>query len=178
VPVPVKFHSFTAGAEAGKINLQWSTSYEYNSHYFVAEKLAESGDQWISVDTVGSHQNSVALNTYKAVDHFPKAENLYRIKEVGEAGATQYSESVAVFYKAPLHAAVLTYPNPVINKLFVETKSIIEQITLTDNCGKTLFRQKPISSQLQISTGDLKPGIYFLRVQTKEGTTVEKIIKQ
>jgi hypothetical protein len=51
------------------------------------------------------------------------------------------------------------------------------QVRLADNSGKLLLKQTPMSSRLRISMTDLKPGIYFILVQTDEGSFVEKIVK-
>lgn len=176
-PVPVTFLSFTANAAEAGVQLNWSTSYEFNSYLFVVEKLAENGKDWYSIDTIQAGGNSTAISIYEAVDHLPAAENVYRIKEIDQDNTIRYSGMVNLSYNKSLHAKLLLYPNPVQNGLFVETKTAMLEVRLADNSGKLLLKQTPMSNRLRINMTDLKPGIYFIRVQTAEGSFVEKIVK-
>lgn len=178
VPVPVRFQSFTAVAESSKINLQWSTSYELNNHYFVAEKQIDNSGGWRSVDTIMAKDTGLALNSYRAVDHFPSLKNIYRIKQVDQDNSSRYSETVMVTLTDPQPAPALVYPNPVSGTLYAETKTAMTGVSMTDNFGKELFYLPATGNQYHIDVSGFKAGIYFLRIHSKEGTVVERVVKR
>ncbi|MBL0341169.1 MAG: T9SS type A sorting domain-containing protein [Bacteroidetes bacterium] len=77
---------------------------------------------------------------------------------------------------------VTTYPNPVNNELNIEFGSetaTTNQIRVYDVTGKTLAEQKGISvpgiNKIQMSTKELKSGIYFVEVLNGDEKTTSKI---
>ena len=76
-----------------------------------------------------------------------------------------------------LTSSLLLYPNPVNDKLYIETEVEVEEVVVYDIYGR---RQEPsaISCQLSaIDVTDLKKGVYFVKVVTSEGDIVKRIIK-
>ncbi|MEM7187962.1 MAG: T9SS type A sorting domain-containing protein, partial [Bacteroidota bacterium] len=68
-------------------------------------------------------------------------------------------------------------PNPVTELLSVSVaSSIIESMVVYSASGQTVLRQKDTSTQLDVS--DLTSGIYFVQINTEEGTTIKKFIKK
>lgn len=75
-----------------------------------------------------------------------------------------------------LENALLVYPNPVDNELFIETKGNIEEIRIFNALGKLmLYDENPTQP---IDLGGLTKGVYFLSVKTSKSTEFSKIIKQ
>ncbi len=75
---------------------------------------------------------------------------------------------------------IRVFPNPVndILNIVIENEEI-EEITLFDTMGKTIRNwQTPNTSVYSISMKDINTGVYFLQIGTKNGTTVQKIIKK
>ena len=66
------------------------------------------------------------------------------------------------------------YPNPSSDFIHVETKEMISA-TLIDLNGKSLLTES--GSQLEINIQSLEPGMYILKVNSREGSTKHKIIK-
>jgi len=57
------------------------------------------------------------------------------------------------------------YPNPVSDYLFVESNNAIENITIIDMLGKTIFKDENINSKiLKIDISNFESGIYFIKV--------------
>jgi polyhydroxybutyrate depolymerase len=74
---------------------------------------------------------------------------------------------------------VKVFPNPVndILNIAIENEDI-EQITLFDTMGKTIQNwQTPNTSVFSLSMKHLNTGVYFLQVETNNGVTVQKVIK-
>ena len=68
---------------------------------------------------------------------------------------------------------VQVYPNPVNDILNIETVNLIEKIEILDLSGKL------ISTEFyhQINVAQLTSGIYFIKVVTSEGNSLQKFAK-
>jgi hypothetical protein len=71
------------------------------------------------------------------------------------------------------------YPNPVADQLNFSNAALISNIDIVDITGKILISaQNDNHSLLQINTGTLVKGMYFVRVNTLEGKTyTDKLVK-
>jgi surface protein len=74
------------------------------------------------------------------------------------------------------------YPNPVQNQLFLTWSSymISDQLELGiyDISGKLVFNETYVQNPSQIDVSQLANGIYFLKVSSRNQTTVKRIIKK
>jgi hypothetical protein len=68
------------------------------------------------------------------------------------------------------------YPNPANNNFTVEAKSL-ESVTVTDILGKELINCKANNEILTIDISNLKNSYYLVRVRTKQGEFVRKLMK-
>jgi hypothetical protein len=72
---------------------------------------------------------------------------------------------------------VKIYPNPVVNALYIKTKSVqLEQIIVYDVLGKSIINTKLNLDKIDVST--LTVGLYLLKIKTDQGTMVRRIIKK
>lgn len=74
---------------------------------------------------------------------------------------------------------VSIYPNPVSDNLFVSASQQIEQLVVSDLSGKKLIVLNGVSQQngkVVISLSEIKKGIYFVTVNTKNNTVHKKIL--
>ena len=99
---------------------------------------------------------------------------------VFRATATDNLLSVDEISVIPNQALFSVYPNPSHDFITVSSavNSAISTLTITDINGRVVKQIAPenIANQ-QISTTDLINGVYFLTIQSSEGTFVEKLIK-
>ncbi len=70
------------------------------------------------------------------------------------------------------------FPNPNSGKLTVQSESIIYQIEVIDQLGKTLQSVKSNALSIQIDLNEFQNGIYYLKVKTEEGIQFKIIYKQ
>ena len=73
------------------------------------------------------------------------------------------------------------YPNPVDDKLYIETQTLTQTLTIEiyDIYGRRQQLSAVNSQQtLTIDLSDLKSGIYFVKINTEKGNIVKRIIKQ
>jgi hypothetical protein len=74
--------------------------------------------------------------------------------------------------------SILVYPNPVDDELQIVSKDKIHSITISGisgNCVKQLFNISEYN--MTVSTGNLVPGMYMLKVETSNGIVIRKLIK-
>ena len=70
--------------------------------------------------------------------------------------------------------AVMIYPNPVTDKLNIQTNGTILNITVSDFSGKTIY--KGVSQSIDFS--NLSKGVYTVKVETAQGISTSKFIKK
>lgn len=75
---------------------------------------------------------------------------------------------------------IKVYPNPVFNHLTLELPVVTHQanVAIRDIAGRTLKQHTFSGSKITLTTTDLKPGIYFIKVKMQTGTYTQKIIKE
>jgi hypothetical protein len=83
------------------------------------------------------------------------------------------SAGLAAANKSTLKVA----PNPFEQQFTVTSAELIEAITLRDAQGKVVLQHAAKSNTLEVETGSLQSGVYFLEVQTVRGLQVSKLLK-
>lgn len=70
---------------------------------------------------------------------------------------------------------LIVYPNPAIDKLILDTKLEIREISIIDFTGRII---QPILPSLKIiNISELSKGIYYIRLTTNEGVFTKKFVK-
>lgn len=79
-----------------------------------------------------------------------------------------------------LEQLINTYPNPVndIVNIKMEGNALLESVKIMDMSGAELIFVKTNSNNYTLNTSVLSPGVYLLQIQTNEGTTTRKIVKE
>ena len=75
---------------------------------------------------------------------------------------------------------VNVYPNPVNDRLYIETQTLTQTMTVEiyDVYGRHQVTETPShQGNLTIDLSNLKSGIYFVKIKTEEGNIVKRIIK-
>jgi len=66
------------------------------------------------------------------------------------------------------------FPNPVQNKLYLDSKQPIKQVDIIDVTGKQILHLEKEKNIVNIDVSKLKPGMYFVKVYTKNGQSFQK----
>ena len=76
-----------------------------------------------------------------------------------------------------LNDAIKVYPNPVNSVLSIDTNNSfdIEKISVSDVNGRVVKSQ--MGGSLEVNLSDLNTGIYFVNIQTNQGSVIKKITK-
>lgn len=75
-------------------------------------------------------------------------------------------------YKDLTSASFQVYPNPVLDKLNINSAGMINSVNLIDITGKTIMKLQDVNEQtLQIDMSNLSKGLYVIHMTTVEGET-------
>lgn len=160
--------------------IKWATASETNTKYFEIEH-SSNGISYSKVGTVAAAGNSSLTERYEFLHTSPTlGKNYYRIKQIDLDGRFTYS-TIIVLQKSDLLTNTFIAPNPAHNEITVyfgedgsKTLQLINlngSVLYTENIGPSITRHT-------IKFDKLSPGLYLLRLQTTNGTTTHKIIKQ
>jgi hypothetical protein len=76
------------------------------------------------------------------------------------------------------NVTISMYPNPVSDILNIRSPEYIESVTITDITGKTVFSVNNLSQrEFRVDTSSLAFGTYQISIQTEQGLSVGRIIK-
>ncbi|NWF50925.1 MAG: T9SS type A sorting domain-containing protein [Ignavibacteriaceae bacterium] len=111
-PIPVELTSFTASANNGIVELNWSTATETNNKGFEIERSVNG--QFVNIGYVAGHGTVTEKQNYSFVDRNLSAGTYtYRLKQIDFNGEFEYSNEVEVEVSAPAEFSLgQNYPNP------------------------------------------------------------------
>jgi subtilisin family serine protease len=70
------------------------------------------------------------------------------------------------------------YPNPVDDRLYIETETEVENIVVYDVYGRLQdYKTTRLQGSVTVDLSRLNAGIYFVKINTGEGNLVSRIIK-
>jgi hypothetical protein len=73
---------------------------------------------------------------------------------------------------------ISVYPNPVSDNVMVTASSQMESVVITDQHGRVVMNVSCNSKSTVLETETLASGIYFMQIQTVDGISYEKLLKQ
>lgn len=75
------------------------------------------------------------------------------------------------------YSTLRIYPNPATDQIQIESKEMIRSVELFSIDGKNIKKTNTNTNNLNIRLDELRPGMYFLRVQTDNQLFTEKVVK-
>lgn len=191
-PLPVELLTFDAKVRDNKVvDLFWTTSSEINTRDFTVERSKDL-IQFEDVAEVKAYGNSNSEKNYAITDENPfSGISYYRLKTTDLDNTYSYSEiiSVNILQENKMESKINMiniFPNPatdLINIVYDYSESQHITLTIIDFQGKTVLAPvKHMSVKgnniLTIDVGDLKAGIYFVKIFNNKSFTVGKFVKQ
>jgi hypothetical protein len=164
--------------------ITWATASEEGNQYFDVQRSLD-GKTFESIGNVDSKGSLGGNYSYTDQNASILGSTLYyRIKQLDFNGASTYSVVVAVTFNKGGVVIGSVYPNPVqdvLNVTVSTSKSEIATVSILDVTGKLVQKETKSlgkgSSILQIPTGQLPQGIYFLNVISNGILTTKKFTK-
>ena len=191
-PLPIELVSFIASPQDERVLLEWETVSETNNEWFTIEK---SNDGWDfeEVITIPGAGTSNQLLSYEAIDENPyNGISYYRLKQTDFDGQYEYSKMVLVNFNKGMDMNIALYPNPANDYLMISMNNGIEKdmennfentettISIFNAQGGALKQGQAvnITENYRMDLSILEPGMYFLIINSKNGTNKKSFIKQ
>jgi hypothetical protein len=181
---PLTLLSFDGKRVPEAIQLNWSTTNEYNVSNFQVERSL-NGSDFTTLSTV-SAKNVQGINSYSYNDVDIRATSsatkvYYRLKMVDKDGRFTYSKVVEI--TTAKNNAAFIYPNPVngdnISIKLATTNWKQLSIVLTNVNGKackTWNLSSASTNEIKLNIGGISNGIYFLKLTGEKGVEVYPLI--
>lgn len=181
--LPVTITEFSATKQNTISKLSWTTQQETNSREFIIERSLDGGRNWVQLTSVAAAGSSSSSINYTAYDPAPfKGNNLYRLKIISIDDKFEYSAIRLVNFNSAYSFTL--YPNPATDRIQLNTdepSGIHATIHVLNTQGQAVLT-KTINTNLTraiIDVTALRPGIYFLRIDSRDGTSfLQKFTKQ
>lgn len=179
-PLPVTLLSFNTACERRVVNLHWITSAERNNDYFAIERSVD-GKNWKVIGTVNGVGNSNTIQEYSYTDYPYGILNAaqvyyYRLKQVDYDGEYELSDIVLTHCSSERFKSIQVIPNPGKGDFIIRGLRENCELIVLNNCGEIIFRQKMAYNYVKINIRDEPVGVYFLLVNSDQGTRTKKIL--
>jgi hypothetical protein len=165
--------------EQQSVKLNWTTSLELNTDYFVLEKSSDN-IHYTLLDSIPAVGGGRMMSQYQSVDNNPvKGVNYYRLKMVDVLGNSRYSQLVVI--RLSNNTAPLVYPNPAVNLVNIaQGTDIIKTVSLYDLLGRRLlsFSNTSNSPLLTIPMNNLPKATFILEIRTAGAIYKQKLLKR
>lgn len=182
--LPIKLLSFAANLLGKEVKVQWQTSSEINSAFFVVEKSTTGTGNWQAIGKVSAAGNSDRLLNYQFFDaNLTEGLNYYRLKPTDLDGKFTYSAIAVVDSHTAIAHQIIVYPNPVKYQFTLQInggQTVVKlNIRLVNSAGQTVLQKQNLSGNTQIvDVSMLAAGIYYLMVDNNGEASVVKVVKE
>ena len=171
--------SLKAKATQTQSLVTWQTATEQNNSHFNVER-SQDGIAFDKIGEVKGAGTSTKAKDYSFVDAAPvKGTNYYQLRQVDLDGKETVSKTVAVNFDGKVGKAKV-YPTLVKDVLTVElTSDAATQLSVRDVTGRLVLSKNTEGVALSIlDLGSLNTGVYFIIVQSNQGSETMKVFKQ
>lgn len=167
--LPIELIQFEIENLENKIAINWSTTSEKNTDYFLVER-SEDGMNWEKIAQEKGAENSSMMRYYEKSDNAPlSGVSYYRLKTVDKDSTFIYSEirSIERIKKEPY---LMLFPNPSKDIVNIEYDSYTVTYEIYDVNGK---KMKPhiiegLQNKISLDFSNLEKGMYFINIYTSE----------
>lgn len=178
--LPVEWLTFTGVQVPLGVELNWSTAMEENNSHFEVQRT-QNGEEWTTIGEVSGAGFTNEVSDYLFLDENPvPGVNYYRIKQIDYDGFYDFSRVVVVevHSNTPVFNVVLS-PNPASDKVTVTWNKTTANasVSILDMSGKLVYSADDVSGyKTQLDLTALNNGLYFIRVQSDESLTTERLL--
>jgi len=172
------YYSFLFGYHA---NGGGSVVFDDNNSTLIVSNFANHFGGYSSAEQFFSEEFIIGSNTYPNPQN-PFSYQFYTENNMIYLEITNAEGSIATFYDSQLSVDLFSklhikiYPNPASGYINIEAVDlIINQVQIYDINGKLVSEIKTDNSP-KIDVTNLSSGIYFLRIETDEGSFSKKVI--
>ena len=107
-------------------------------------------------------------------------EYCFVVKAANLAGESEKSNEECVTYESieEFISSFNVYPNPVNDRLYIETEVEVEEVVIYDVYGRQQELSAISGQQSVIDVANLNSGVYFVKVVTENGEVVKRFVKE
>jgi len=178
--LPVEMTHFRAQKEAETVVLYWQTASETHNDRFEVEH-STTGINFRQIGEIKGAHNSHTILNYEFNHQTPEnGVNYYRLRQVDEDGAFEYSNVISVLIGK--NETILVRPNIVENNMFIELDSpvdddiLLEVFDLQGRLVKSYTLQNG-NAQLELDLSSLNSGKYFIKAIDNGQLNVIRFVK-
>jgi hypothetical protein len=190
--------SFTPGCDEGPVNLDgdwfatgpgWqhlSNNPDLQYNWNIRANLTGSPiTKWLSTDiTEGTLAGSESTDITMTLDATDLDSDIYSGKLVvrsNDLANDMVSKTITMNVivgvdENGIEENVVVYPNPASDYLRIGTNGEISNIRIVNTIGQVVLDQNVGSSNYTLSTENMPKGVYFVNIETLNGTTTQKVI--
>ncbi len=173
-PLPVVLRDFNVTKEDRHVLLKWSTASETHTDRFEIERSAD-GKSWEIAGTVQARGEGLG-SQYSFTDANPlPGRSFYRLRMIDYDNTFSFSNIETAI--SDQHGYSI-YPNPASERFYipVQIRKDIRSVCITDILGNSVLETSDVS-EAGISVGQLRPGLYIVRVLKTDGSArTQKIV--
>ncbi len=160
VPTNLKVEATSATS----VKLSWDAAENAKRYYIYSADTLVAKTAYTEWNIVGLESNTEYCYTVTSVNGDVESEASEEAcgKTLGD-GVSEITTSLNV------------YPNPVNDKLYIETEAKIEEINIYTLTGIVVFSETNCDNAIEVS--NLSSGVYFVKVRTENGEVVKRIAK-
>ena len=153
--------------------------YTYNGGNLVVQTVKSYSEMVVGTVFISSIDTGASRSRISERDDMPF--DPMTLPEFGYA--SDYYPNISLFYSTGITSVepaqdlpvVLAYPNPVSNRLFVQSDERMTEVRITDLAGREILRENAVSQEHTLNVENLTPGLYLLQVKTAAGNATRKV---
>ncbi|AII53314.1 T9SS type A sorting domain-containing protein [Hymenobacter sp. APR13] len=173
-PLPVELKSFTAEPTAKGTQLKWATASEKNNVGFDVQRGTDT-NEFTTIARVAGQGTTARSHSYEWLDTRPLAGlSYYRLRQLDTDGTEAFSPVVAVKAGA---AQTTFFPNPTTGQIMLSAAPGPVHYRVLNPLGQALLAGEAAGGGI-VDVQALRPGSYFLELQTAAGRQVQRFVRE
>jgi hypothetical protein len=161
--------------------------FGFNSFYYYIVTVLLNDSEMGMVDGDGVYEENTIVtltaiaNTDYAFENWTcngivlSTDNPFAFTVTNDTNIVANFKSTTGISETTTSSGIVLYPNPVEDILHIQSSATIEQVTIYDMSGRML-RQVQMTNDIPVQ--DLATGVYVIKIQTKKGIEIRKIVKE
>lgn len=172
-PLPIELFQFDAYREKDFVRVYWSTSSEFNTHYYWVQR-SEDGINFTNLERVEAQGYSQNTTHYSILDEKPlPGLSYYRLYQIDLDGQYSITDPVAVLFEAE---EIQVFPNPTEGIVHVFNPSDAGTMQLVSLEGTVVFETTMDKGDTVLDLATYPSGMYLLQIQWEDKPAISKRI--
>jgi hypothetical protein len=179
--LPLTLLDFSAVRINNTVSVNWKTLNEVNTSHFIVQRSLDA-TLFIDISKVAAKGNSAGQNYYTYTDNIADIKTgklYYRLIMADKDGKSVVSKIVGITLDVNSDDLAIM-PNPAKNYFIIAPShsygSVNATVMVYDCAGHVVIRQNVTAGEQRINISFLSKGLYTVRVITKDGAKMQKLV--